>query len=181
MSQDQTSTVSSILNFVATVVVITAVLSITEAIGAALGIWLWVGWSILYFKILKNKLDHVHDFNTGNYHVPTSPTDTGIYMVINGTATPDTMFGYLLVLLIGLVIVFAIGYLAFGSQWKKGLFWFWTPIFALPLYLYAIGIIQYYPGGSKAYVETYYQSTCSIGSNDMKQCVWRGPVSKPPF
>ncbi len=181
MSQDQTNTVSSILNFVATVVIITAVLSITETIGAALGIWLWLGWAVVYLKILNSKISHVNDYNAGDYHVPTSSTDTGIYMVVNGTATPDTMFGYLFVLLIGLVIVCTIGYLAFGSQWKKGLFWFWTPIFALPLYLYAIGIIQYYPGGSKAYVETYYQSTCGIGSNGMKQCTWRGPVVKPPF
>lgn len=181
MSQEQNSVVSSIVNFVVTVAVITAVLSLTEAIGAALGIWLWVGWAFIYLKILKYKLDYVNEYNAGNYHIPTGPYDTGIYHVVNGTVTPYTLNSYIFVCVVGIMIVCAIGFMAFGWKWKKGLFWFWTPIFALPLYLYVIGIIQYYPGGSKSYVETYYQSTCGIGSNGMKQCTWHGPVTKPPF
>ena len=100
---------------------------------------------------------------------------------LNRTNIKLCLYVLMVDMVVGIMIVCAIGFMAFGWKWKKGLFWFWTPIFALPLYLYAIGIIQYYPGGSKAYVETYYQSTCGIGSNGMKQCTWRGPVVKPPF
>lgn len=176
MSQDNRSALDSILKFVITVIVITLILSISEAIGAALGIWLWAVWAILYMKLFVSKLNYVHEYNAGNYHVPTNATDTGVYVVFDGVATHDTVFGFILFAALGIAIACAIGFLAFGSAWKKGLFWFWTPIFVLPLYLYAIGIIQYYPGGNRAYVNTYYQSTC-----DHKKCVWTGPVGKPPF
>lgn len=181
MSQDQNSPVTSIFKFVVTVVTITAVLSFTEAIGAVLGIWLWVGWGLLYLKIGHYKLDYMQEFNAGRYYTPTYSTDTGIHMVFNGAATPDTVFGFVLFAMFGIAVMSAIGFIAFGSRWKKGLFWFWTPIFILPLYLYVIGIIQYFPGGSAAYVRTYYQSECNTVANGKEQCVWYGPVTKPPF
>lgn len=176
MSQEQNSAVNSLINFVVTVIIITVCISVTESIGAALGIWLWVLWAIVYMKIFTNKLDHVNEYNAGNYHVPTNSTDTGVYMVFDGTATPDTVFGYVNFTLFSVVIVLVIGFFIFGKGWKKGLFWFWTPIFVLPLYLYLIGVIQYFPGGSTAYVNTYYQSTCT-----KEKCTWSGPVTIPPF
>lgn len=181
MSQEKDSTLDSILKFIITVVIITTVLTITEAIGAALGIWLWVGWGLIYLKLGHYKLNYTQEFNAGHYYVPTNSTDTGIHMVFDGAATHDTVFGFVLFAMFGIAIVSAIGFMSFGSRWKKGLFWFWTPIFTLPLYLYVIGIIQYFPGGSAAYVRTYYQSECNTLANGKEQCVWHGPVTKPPF
>ena len=103
--------------------------------------------------------------------------------MLNGTATQDTVFGYILFIMIGLAIILAIGYMVYGSKWQKGLIWFWTPILVWPLFMYETGIIKYYPGGSVAYIETYYRKTCDpqVNKNIEPKCTWHGPVTKPPF
>lgn len=148
---------------------------LTGTIGIEMGVWLGALWVGYYIYLLSNSINHVSDLAAGNFHIPTTSHDTGVLWILNGAT--DTQGGsYITFAILFMLIVSVIGGIVGGRRILVGNFWFWIPILLLPIYMYNIGLLHFYPGGSSAFVADHYTKTCAY-----ERCKWTPATTTQPF
>ncbi len=147
----------------------------TGMIGIEFGVWLLVSWALYYLYLLYKSIAHIADNAAMNFHIPVNSHDTGVLWILNGNTSADGS-PYIMFAIIFMLIVFFISGIVGGIRIATGNLFFWMPILILPIYMYNIGLLHYYPGGSSAFVEHHYSKTCSYD-----HCQWSPITTTQPF